>query len=239
MNWDDLRHFAALAKAGSLSAAARQLGVEHATVARRILLLQESLGLELVDRRGKAWQLTVEGRRIAALAEEMEKQALAIARRSAAARPEIGGIVTISAPPVLAAKCLTAPLAALRQEHPALILRLIGEARQAHLSRNEADIALRLSRPEAGDVIMSKIGTIPFRLYAHKDYLARHAAPDWRFIGSDGEMGEAPQQAALENFAAGRGFALCPPRLIFNWRRFWRGQGLPPCPISWRRARAL
>src|SRR5262249_38816065 len=122
MNWDDLRHFAALATAGSLSAAARVLGVEHATVARRIATLEEVLGLALVDRRGRRWTLTVEGERIAAIAERMENNALAIRRAADGARSELIGMVTISAPSALAAEYLTAPLVALHAQHPGLMI---------------------------------------------------------------------------------------------------------------------
>ena len=77
MNWDDLQYFSALAGTGSLSAAARALGVEHATVARRISALEASLGIGLVDRRGRRWTLTAEGEHIAAIALRMGQEAQA------------------------------------------------------------------------------------------------------------------------------------------------------------------
>ncbi|HEX4325915.1 MAG TPA: LysR family transcriptional regulator, partial [Burkholderiales bacterium] len=76
-DWEDLRHFAALARDKSLSAAARRLGVDHATVARRVAALEESLKLKLVDRRPRAYVLTADGERIAALAARMEQEAYA------------------------------------------------------------------------------------------------------------------------------------------------------------------
>lgn len=207
MNWDDLRHFAALAETGSLTGAARSLGVEHATVARRVVALEADLGIALVDRRSRRWRLTTEGERIAGLAARMETDALAIRRAADGARSELVGTVTISAPPALAAAYLATPLVELRSRHPGLIVRLLGEARTASLERGEADIAIRLSRPDDGDLTIRKLGEMGFRLYASPGYLAAVSEADWHFVGYDGAGRRAPQQAALEKYAGRRPFS--------------------------------
>jgi DNA-binding transcriptional LysR family regulator len=230
MNWDDLRHFAALATAGSLSAAARALGVEHATVARHIAALEDTLGVTLVDRRGRRWTLTVEGERIAAIAARMENDALTVRRAAEGARSELTGTVTISAPPALAAAYLTAPLVALHSQYPALIVRIIGEARTASLDRSEADIAIRLSRPADGDVTILKLGEIPFRLYASPTYLAATNEADWCFVGYDVPVGRAPQQAALEDYAAGRPFSFHASSLEIQQAAARAGAGIAALP---------
>lgn len=230
MNWDDLRHFAALATAGSLSAAARILGVEHATVARRIATLEETLGVSLVDRRGRRWTLTSEGERIAAIAERMEKDALAVRRAADGARSELTGTITISAPPALAVKYLTTPLVALRAQHPGLTIRIIGEARTAPLDRGEADIAIRLSRPDSGDVMILKVGEMPFRLYASPAYLIATSEADWCFVGYDVPVGRAPQQAALEDYAAGRPFSFHTSSLEIQQAAARAGAGIAALP---------
>jgi DNA-binding transcriptional LysR family regulator len=230
MNWDDLRHFAALATAGSLSAAARTLGVEHATVARRIAVLEESLGVTLVDRRGRRWTLTAEGERIAAIADRMENDALAVRRAADGARSELTGMVTISAPPALAVKYLTAPLVALHARHPGLIIRIIGEARTVSLDRGEADIAIRLSRPDSGDVTILKLGEVLFRLYASPAYLTATNEADWCFVGYDVPVGHAPQQAALEDFAAGRSFSFHASSLEIQQAAARVGAGIAALP---------
>ena len=74
-DWEDLRHFVALAREGTLSAAARMLGVDHATVARRVAALEADTGLKLIDRRARSYQLTDDGKRIAATATPMEEAA--------------------------------------------------------------------------------------------------------------------------------------------------------------------
>lgn len=206
MDWEDLRHFSAFVTTGNLSAAARRLGVEHATVARRIATLEARLGLKLVDRRGRRLALTADGERVAAAAGRIEADIYAINRIASGSRSELTGEVIISAPPAYAAAVLAAPLVRLRDRHPDLRIRLIGEARTASLERREADIAIRLSRPEAGDLTAIKIGDMPFRLYASAAYLARTPERDWRFIGSDGPMAGSAQQAMLDKITADRGF---------------------------------
>ncbi len=207
-DWENLRHFAALAQCGSWSAAARLLRVEHATVARRVAALERELKLKLVDRRGRRLALTVAGEQIVPLVERMQRDTETIDRAAVGARAELAGVVTISAPPVLAASMLAEPIVALGARHPGLRIRIIGESRRASLDRREADIAVRLSRPTEGDLTVVKLGEMVFRLYASPAYLAATDPTDWRFIGYDKDMEAAPHQTALLRYMAGRPFAL-------------------------------
>ncbi|MBI1205184.1 MAG: LysR family transcriptional regulator [Rhodopseudomonas sp.] len=207
-DWENLRHFAALAQCGSLAAAARLLGVEHATVARRIAALEREIKVKLVDRRGRRLSLTAAGAQIAPLVGRMQRDTEAIERAAIGARGDLSGVVTVSAPPVLAAAMLAPAIVALGRRHPGLTLRVIGESRRASLDRREADIAVRLSRPTEGDLTVVKLGEMVFRLYASSAYLAATDPNDWRFIGYDKDMEAAPHQAALLRFMAGRAFAL-------------------------------
>ncbi len=208
MDWDDLRHFAAFAATGSLSAAARRLRVEHATVARRVAALEARLGVKLVDRRGRRLVLTSEGERVAAVAERVACDMQALERRAHGAQSDLSGEVKISAPSAYAATILVPKLARLRRRHPGLTIRLLGEARTASLDRREADVAVRLSRPETGDLTILKIADMQFRLYASPAYLAATPETEWTYIGSDGPMAGSPQQAILDKLSAGRGFGL-------------------------------
>ncbi|PKU24063.1 LysR family transcriptional regulator [Telmatospirillum siberiense] len=208
MDWEDLRHFAAFVVGGSLSGAARRLSVEHATVARRIATLEEGLGIKLVDRRGRRLMLTPDGERVAAIAERMARETEGLSRLAQGARSELKGEVVISAPSAYAAALLARPLVALQRRHPDLRIRLLGEARLVSLEHREADIAIRLSRPEAGDLTAVKLGEMPFHLYADAAYLKETAAADWRFVGADGAMAGSPQQVLAEKIAAGRNFGL-------------------------------
>ncbi|GGB45154.1 LysR family transcriptional regulator [Tistrella bauzanensis] len=230
MNWEDLRHFGALAAEGTLSAAARRLGVEHATVARRVAALERALGVALVDRRGRRFTLTADGERIALVAARMDDDARAVARVAAGARATLTGTVTLSAPPALAVRCLTAPLVALQRQHPGLAIRIIGEARSASLDRREADLVVRISRPDDGDLVIVKLGEMAFRFYASPDYLAAVAEPDWCFVGYEMTAGLAAQQAVLVDFAAGRPFSIHAGNLDIQHEAARAGGGIACLP---------
>jgi DNA-binding transcriptional LysR family regulator len=202
-DWEDLRHFAALAREHTLSAAARALKVDHATVARRVAALEASFGLKLVDRRPRSYVLTADGERIAAQIARMEEASFAVDRAARAAQPVLAGEVSISAPPLLASTLIAPQLAQLRNAHPDIHVRLIGEKRSASLSRREADLAVRLSRPTEKRLVVRKIGTVEFRLYAAPRYLAAHEPESFEFIGYDESLGDVPQQRWLKA-AAGR-----------------------------------
>lgn len=207
MDWDHLRHFSAFVTHGSLAGAARALRVEHATVARRIAALENHLQVKLVDRRGRRLVLTPDGERISEIAQQMDAGVEAVERTAAGARAELSGNVSISAPPAYAAARLVAPLAALQMRHPNLTIQVIGESRSAALERREADIAIRLTRPDNGDLTIMKLGEMAFRLYANASYLENTPEADWAFIGYDVPMALAPQQVQLREIAAGRRIA--------------------------------
>jgi DNA-binding transcriptional LysR family regulator len=196
-DWEDIRHFVTLAREGTLSAAARTLGVDHATVARRVAALEASTGLKLVDRRARATLLTEDGRRIAAVAAPMEEAAFALSRTAQAAKPGVDGEVTISAPPNFASAVIAPQLVRLRQQHPGIRIKLMGEKRRASLSRREADVALRLSRPVETGLFVRKIGSFGFSLYGAPAYLNKTPPHAFAFIGYDASMAESPQEVWL------------------------------------------
>ena len=196
-DWEDIRQFVALAREGTLSAAARTLGVDHATVARRVAALEASTGLKLVDRRARATLLTEDGRRIAAVAAPMEEAAFALSRTAQAAKPGVDGEVTISAPPNFASAVIAPQLVRLRQQHPGIRIKLMGEKRRASLSRREADVALRLSRPVETGLFMRKIGSFGFSLYGAPAYLNKTPPHAFAFIGYDASLAESPQEVWL------------------------------------------
>jgi DNA-binding transcriptional LysR family regulator len=207
-DWEDLRHFAALSETGSLSGAARLIGVEHATVARRVARLEAPTGLKLVDRRGRRFRITAEGEKIAGILCAMQEAAAAVERAKAGRQSPLVADVTISAPPAYATARLAQPLADLRRQHPGIRVRVIGETRQASLNRREADIAVRLSRPPVGDLTCVKIGESQFRLYASISYLEATPIDAWQFVAYDEALDAAPQQARLLSLLKGRTIGL-------------------------------
>jgi len=193
-DWENIRHFVTLAREGTLSAAARTLGVDHATVARRVAALERSTGLKLVDRRARTTTLTEDGKRVAAVAAPMEEAAFALGRAAQAAKPGLDGEVTISAPPNFASSVIAPQLVRLYRQHPGICLKLIGEKRRASLNRREADLALRLMRPVETGLFVRRIGSFGFSLYGAPAYLEKTPPHAFAFIGYDASMAESPQE---------------------------------------------
>ncbi|WP_222400339.1 LysR family transcriptional regulator [Rhizobium leguminosarum] len=230
IDWDDLRHFLALAQSGTLLGAAKQLGVEHATISRRISSLEASLGRKLVDRRGRRIILTSDGEQVARHAALVAAQTAAIEQLGRSSATELRGHVRISAPPALSSVLLAKPIAALRRGHPGVEITLVGEKRLASLNRREADIAVRMSRPEDGDCAMVKLGETSFHLYASKTYLETVSPSDWTFIGYDETMNASPQQLRLIELAAGRPIAVRSSVLEFQAATASLGAGVVMLP---------
>lgn len=203
-DWEDLHHFVTLAREGTLSAAARSLGVDHATVARRVAALEESTGLKLVDRRSRVTLLTADGKRIAEVATPMEEAAFAVGRAAQATKPGLDGDVTISAPPNFASSVIAPQLVRLRSQHPGIRIKLIGEKRRASLGRREADVALRLMRPVEASLFVRKLGSFGFSLYGSPAYLEKTAPHALAFIGYDASMATSPQEVWLRGIIGER-----------------------------------
>jgi len=202
-DWDDMRHFIALAEAGTLSGAARLLKVDHATVARHITCLERALDETLVDRFSKRWLLTDVGREVARMAEGMQAQAHSLERAVRARRAGSPVHVTISAPPALASYFLAPRFAELRTQHPELELSLLGSQAVASLSRQEADIAVRLFRPTEVSNVARRIGRVVYGLCAAPGY-SQKPPDEWQFIAYDTALDHVPEQEWLRTFAEGR-----------------------------------
>jgi DNA-binding transcriptional LysR family regulator len=207
MDWDDLRFFAELARRGSLSATARQLSADHSTVARRIDNLERALGLKLFDRLPRGYVLTAEGERVAQRVGAVEDAVFSIQRLRGGDRV-VEGQVRISAPPAFASHWLVPRLSELRRRYPGLRLDVVGATAPASLARREADLALRLFRPENGGLIIRKLGELRYGLYGTHSYLNNTREEDRVFLGYDEELGDSPQQRWLLAVAQGRSIAL-------------------------------
>ena len=177
--WDDLQFFLAVAQHGTLSAAARALGVTQPTVGRRIAGLERQLGAHLFARSSTGFALTDTGRSILGHAEAMRDHA-ARAESGASGRDlGIAGKVRITTSEWLLRSVLAPILAPLLQQHPALELELLADARHLNLAKREADIALRPSEFQQEAVFQRVVATLEFGLYASDAYLARHGLPDF------------------------------------------------------------
>lgn len=173
MDSEDLKLLLMLDERGSLSAVAKQLDLAVSTVARRLEGLESTLGLRLLDRRANGVRLTSEGSRIAALAAPLVDQAARIARAaSALGAANAAGHVTISSIDLIITEVLAPALPQLAQLAPGLSVTLRAQGDVVSLAAREADIALRMSRPEGASLIARRIAEIPLGCFASIDYLA-------------------------------------------------------------------
>jgi DNA-binding transcriptional LysR family regulator len=204
VDWEDIRHFLAVAQSGTLSGAARSLKVDHATVSRRLAALEAELDVRLVDRLPRSCRLTVIGKQVFERALEMEAGAHGLGRLAKAAQAPLVGRVTLSAPPVLVTHLLAQHLSRFRAGFPDIRLSLSAQGQQVSLNRREADVAVRLVRPAEAGSIARKVGTMVFGLYAHRSY-AHLAKPErWQFIAFDQNFTDMPQQKWLLGIAGDR-----------------------------------
>jgi molybdate transport repressor ModE-like protein len=196
LDWEDVRFFMALARHGSLSAAARALKVNHATVARRIAALEQALGNPLFNRRPGGYGLTAAGRTALAAAASMETGAAALSTLSP--EPALTGLVRITSTPSLAELFLIPRLAALQRQHPMLDLEVVAERRLISLQRRQSDIALRFGRPERGELIARRVASLTYRFYGTASWRSRlEQGEAASFIGFDEEGAKFPEAVWL------------------------------------------
>jgi DNA-binding transcriptional LysR family regulator len=185
LDWEDVRYFVALVRHGTLSATARALRVNHATVARRIASLEELLGRPLFDRRTNGYVLTAEGKEVLDEANAMDEAALSVLRRLDAGT-ELNGLVRLAVGRVLAERFLIDRLQAFHERYPAIDLEVIGGSRVVSLAKREAEVVLRYGAPKDIKLVRRRVATITFGLYAsaaYRDKLKAGQAP--AFIGFD------------------------------------------------------
>jgi molybdate transport repressor ModE-like protein len=197
VDWTDLRFLSELARQGSLSAAARSLGVTHATVARRIKALEDSVGRQLFARQAGRYVTTPIGGQIAALAFEMEEPALRIGRAMAGLPLAIAGPLRITATELVASELVAPILPELLAAHPALELELVVSAENLSLARRDADIAIRLGRPTTGDLTTCKLCDMAYFAYASKSYLRQRNKAEHSYIGYCSPVPELPEVKAF------------------------------------------
>jgi len=177
MDWSILRDFIAVAETGGLSQAARRLRVSQPTLSRRIAALEEQLKAQLFQRTPRGLLLTDAGEQVLTGARRVEEEALAIERQADAAQQKLTGTVRLSVTESLGALWLPKRLAAFHAQYPGVCVEVLVDNRAANLVRREADIAIRLFRPDQPDLIARHVGEVVMGLYGSRDYLARHGEP--------------------------------------------------------------
>ena len=177
-DWDDLRFFLAVARAGTLTLAASRLKTDHATVSRRITGLETALKAQLFERRPQGTTLTDAGTRLLASAETIETAAVSAQNTIGDANLALSGVVRIAAPDGFGTLFLSARLARLNALYPDLTIQLVSIPRAVSVSKREADIAVVINPPEEGRLRVKKLTNYALHFYASAGYLAEHGAPD-------------------------------------------------------------
>lgn len=173
MDWDDLRIFLAVARAESLSGAGRRLAMDASTVGRRIARLEGAVGAALFLKTPTGYQLTAEGSRLMAPAEAAELAATA-ATEAVTGEAGLTGQLRIGAPDGCANYLLPQVARDLCDAHPGLEIQIVALPRVVNLTRREADMAITVSPPDAGRLMVQRLTDYHLHLAGHADYLARH-----------------------------------------------------------------
>lgn len=176
-DWDQARVLLAVARTGQLLGAGRRLGLNHATISRRIAQLEEALGARLLDRHTHGVTLTAAGETLVAAAERMEAAILQAQAQLSAGTPEITGPVRIGAPDGFGTYFLAAELGRLTRRHPGLVIELVPLPRTFSLSRREADVVVTLDRPVRERLIVRRLTDYALGVYASAGYLAERGTP--------------------------------------------------------------
>lgn len=215
--WDDLRHFLAVARCGTVSAAARHLGVNATTVARRIRALEASLGRLLFEKsRHSGFVLTEDGQRLLPQADQLDSAVLAVQESLGGGHSQVSGLVRLACTEGLGTSFLAPELAQLQAQHPALQIDLMPLPHFVSLSKREADLLVTLERPERGAYVVAKLCDYDLAVYAHRDYLARHPP-----ITTAEQLAEHPFVAYVD-------------ALAFSGELLYQEQAVPLAPVRFR-----
>lgn len=241
-NWNDLRFFLAAAEAGSLSAAARLLGSNQPTVGRHIGALENDLGVKLFQRHPNGLVLSQEGAAVLEQVQLMQNGVQGIRRLIEGDYAELRGSVRMALPEGLCNALVVPRLVDFQRRYPDLALILNVSASSANLTRGEADVALRLYRPDEDDLVVRGLGSMEMGLYASREYLARQGTPDetgeladHRLIGYGDALERMPeQQWLLQHAPRERPFTLRSDSTSARLRATACGLGLSiqPCLIA-------
>ena len=202
MEWSDLRVFLAIAREGTLGAAARKLGLSQPTMGRRLRELETSLGQTLFQRTTDGFLLTDEGTSVLMHAERMEEEARALERQLAGQDRRLDGLLRISSSDWFGAHLLTPVLAEFTKLQPRVVVELLTDARMYSLPRREADIAFRIQPFDEAEVISRRLMHIDYGVYARADSSHEPKPGDGRgtpLITMDTAFGGMPDAVWLKN----------------------------------------
>lgn len=238
-DWSLYRTLLAVMDDGSLSGAARRLGLTQPTVARHVEALETALGTDLFVRSQRGLAPTDLARSLRPHAETIAASAAALLRTASGTTGEVVGIVRISASEVVGVEYLPPILTQLRREHPRLTVELVLTDRVDDLLRRDADIAVRNTEPTQGSLLARRLSAIELGFHAHRDYLERRGTPtsiqdlaDHDLIGFDAETPMLRAMLAHLPGLDGRSFALRTDSNLAQLAALRAGFGIGVCQAA-------
>lgn len=194
MDWDSLRYLLAVARAGSVAEAAKQLGVSHSTVYRRVNAFEQDHGVEVFERLPDGYRLTEAGEALIARAASIADAVDDVAR-SLEQSDEVGGVVTVAAPEAVGL-AICPQLGRLTERHPGLVMSWRLDSSAVNIHRREADVAIRVTREPPETLVGRRLADVRFAVYAARQYLDRRpwsGRESARWVVFDGPPAESPQ----------------------------------------------
>lgn len=239
LDWNDLKHFLAVARHGSTLAAAKALRVSQSTVHRRLETLEKSLGRRLVKRHPSGYRLTELGGEILAYAEAVEDAVVALERRMKASETELIGTVRVTCPEAVGYRLMRSALPEkFSVAFPKLSLEFVMSDRIIDLAKGQADVAIRAGQPSEKHLVGRKIADSPWAVFASRTYLEKHGRlTDRRDINRHSVIGF---EGALQEHSAGRWLRAVAPEARIAARAtsipavvlaVKSGAGLAPLPV--------
>lgn len=232
-DWGLIRSFLAALDRGSLLGAARQLGISQPTVGRHIADLEAQLGAVLFERTGRGLKATAMALQLTEAARAMEDSAMALSRNVSGAQAEVAGTVRLTASQPVACHLLPPVLAQLRHALPAIQIELVVSNTVSNLLQREADIALRMVRPDQSSLVAKRIGEVVLSACASAGYLARRGTPETpadllqhELVGFDRAEDILRGFAAMGHTVTREQFALRTDDMLAYWEAIRAGLGV-------------
>lgn len=235
LDWNQLRAFLETAETGSLSAAARKLGLTQPTLSRQVAAIEHSMGVTLFERVGKTMALTPTGLDLLEHARAMGTAVEALSLAATGRSQAVGGVVSVSATDIMAARVLPPLVRRLRDKAPGITIELITTDTFSDLQRREADIAIRHAKPEQPDLIARLVREAEAHFYASEAWVKAHGHPckaedasHASFIGSDrsGQYLAMLQEQGLHLTEAN--FSCYANHSVTQWSLVREGLGIAP-----------
>jgi len=173
MNWDDLRLFLAVARTGSISGAAKQLGVQHSTISRRIRHFEDTLGTRLLERKTGRYELTSAGQNVRDASKRIEQEVLGVDGALLGKDTQLVGPLKVAALNNMASTILMPMFASFNRQRPQVELHIIVSNIDVSLSQREADVAIRLTNTPSDNLIGKRVVTVASCIYGSREYLKK------------------------------------------------------------------